>query len=49
MMQDLPETLPIFATKVPREGFRERVANRIRVAKTLAFNDLDRVISNTEI
>jgi hypothetical protein len=49
VMQNLSKTVPIFTTKVPRKGFRKRVADCIRVAQALAFDNLDSAIGNCEI
>jgi hypothetical protein len=48
MMQDLTKTASELAAKVARERLSKRVANRIWVAETLAFDDFYRVITEFE-
>ena len=44
-MKNLAEAPPILAAQIPRKCLRKRVAKRIRMAKTLAFDDFDEVIA----
>jgi hypothetical protein len=48
-MEDLAETASIFAAKIARQVFGERVANRIRVTQALALDDFDRFIDGLKL
>jgi len=43
MMENYTETIAIFAAKIARKRLRKRIADRVRMAQTFAFNDLDDV------
>jgi hypothetical protein len=44
-MKHLAEAPPILTAQIPRKCLRERVTNRIRMAKPLAFDHFEQVIS----
>ena len=41
VMKDLSEALPVGATEVATQRFRERIADRVRVTEAFALHDLD--------
>jgi hypothetical protein len=41
MVEHLAKSVLVFATKIAREHLRQRIADRIRVTDTLAFDDFD--------
>jgi len=43
VVEDLTEPAAILPAKIARQGLGERVADRIRMPKTFAFDDFDRL------
>jgi hypothetical protein len=48
VMENIAKAVSILATKITRQRFGKSVANRVWMAKTLAFDNLDGIVSSWE-